>query len=175
MDEFGNWYAKHMSQYRARRTNGSTTFRRTSQATSATMANNSTAREVNSTHQPRNSSEGATPYIPPHASRNGASVGGGAGGDLRYSKDKFLEIFKAEKDAGNLLEGVDNLFIGGFHPSASNGVAGATWGRREEHKENHSVELCWDRNARMFPMSLHELTEEERDVSGQRAQLGLVY
>lgn len=114
----------------------------------------------------RNSSEIAAPYIPPHmnANRNGTSNVNGAGGDLRYSKEKFLEIFRAEKDAGNLLEGVDGLFIGGYQPSASNGVASATWGRREEPKDNHSVDLCWDRNARMYPLGLQELTEEERDV-----------
>lgn len=101
------------------------------------------------------------PYVPPHvnASRNGASTN-----DLRYSKDKFLELFRTEQEAGNLLESLDALYIGGFYPSASNGVAGATWGRRDEHKENHSVELCWDRNARMFPKALQDLTDEERDV-----------
>jgi hypothetical protein len=97
-----------------------------------------------------------------NASRNGPTAA--TSSDLRYSKDKFLEIFKAEQDAGNLINNMDGLYIGGFHPSASNGVAGTTWGRRDEHKENHSVELCWDRNARMFPKSLEDLTDEERDV-----------
>ena len=75
-----------------------------------------------------------------------------------------MELFSAEQEAGNLIESLDSLYIGEFHPSASNGVAGATWGRRDEHKENHSVELCWDRNARMFPKGLQDLTDEERDV-----------
>ena len=123
---------------------------------------NSNAREANSVHQPRNSSEGVTPYIPPHVSAAGRN---GANGDLRYSKEKFLDIFKAERDAGTLLDGVEGLYVRGFHPSASNGMHGVAWGRgREEQKDDHSVDRCWDRNAQMLPMSLKELTDEERDV-----------
>jgi PERQ amino acid-rich with GYF domain-containing protein len=102
-----------------------------------------------------------------NANRNGTSSVNGGGGDFRYSKEKFLEVFRAEKDAGSLLEGVDGLLIGGFQPSESNGVASATWGRREEPKDNHSVDLCWDRNARMYPLGLQEFTDEETDVCRQ--------
>ncbi|KIW08647.1 uncharacterized protein PV09_00602 [Verruconis gallopava] len=153
----------------SRRANGATqTFRRSSQATttsSSTTASREAPPASSSTQQPRNSSESSGVYVPPHvnASRNGAAPNNET---LRYSKDRVLDIFRAEQAAGNLIEGLASLYVGNFQPSASNGVSSASpWGRRDEHKDNsHSVELCWDRNAHMFPMGLQEWTDEEREL-----------
>jgi PERQ amino acid-rich with GYF domain-containing protein len=100
--------------------------------------------------------------VPPHlnpANRNGAAS------EYRYSRDQLLELCKGLEDAGIVTQTVSELFVGGWEPNVSNGASTTTWGRRDEQKESHGADLCWDRDAHMLPMGLRELTEEERDVS----------
>lgn len=76
-----------------------------------------------------------------------------------------MHLFKAQQESESLTEGLPDLFVGGWEPSTSNGISGPSWGRREENKDGHSVDLCWDRNARIVPLAVNDLTDEERDVS----------
>lgn len=74
----------------------------------------------------------------------------------------MLQLFRADdSDSDNLSD----LYVGGFEPAATNGNSSAGWGRREEHKDSHGADVCWDRQAHLLPMGLQDMTDEERDVS----------
>ena len=103
-------------------------------------------------------------YIPPHlnATRNGAA------NDHRYSKDSLVQYFRSQQESETVLDGLSSLYVGGWEPTVANGASNSSWGRREEHKESHNADLCWDRSAHMFPLNLHAMTDEEREVSKTR-------
>jgi PERQ amino acid-rich with GYF domain-containing protein len=125
------------------------------------MSNTAHQRD-SSASQPRTSTESAAPYVPPHvhANRNGATT------EHRYNKDQLLDLFRAHQDAENIPPvALTDLLVGGWEPNITNGTSNTSWGRRDDHKDSHGAELCWDRDAHMFPMALHDMTEEERDVS----------
>jgi PERQ amino acid-rich with GYF domain-containing protein len=93
-----------------------------------------------------------------NASRNGATH------DHRYTKEQLLQLFKGQEDLGNTSPSLSELFMGGWEPNIANGSSSASWGRREENRDSHGADLCWDRDAQMFPMGLQDMTEEEKDV-----------
>jgi PERQ amino acid-rich with GYF domain-containing protein len=101
-------------------------------------------------------------YVPPHlsnASRNGAS------NEHRYSREQLLQLFKGFDESESLSQALSELYVGGWEPNISNGTSSASWGRRDEHRDSHGADLCWDRDAHILPMGLHDMTEEEKDVS----------
>lgn len=117
---------------------------------------NSPHQRDGSASQPRTSTESGV-YVPPHISANR----NGAGTDHRYSKEHMLQLFKNDESEDETLL---DLYVNGFEPTVTNGNSSATWGRREEHKESHAVEACWVHDGHMYPVGLHDLTEEEREV-----------
>lgn len=143
---------------RSRRPNGTTqTFRRPSnQAPTTSM--NSQNRESSNTAQNRTSVEGAGVYIPPH--RNGATSEGS-----RYSKDQLLDLYRAEHTAGDLRNGIGNLFMSGWEPKTTNGASSASWGRRDDQRDAAvGADACWVPEGNALPISLTEMTAEEREV-----------
>ncbi|KAF2004698.1 hypothetical protein P154DRAFT_519173 [Amniculicola lignicola CBS 123094] len=142
-----------------RRANGATqTFRRPSHATSLS---GSTAA---GTPRDGSGSVSSNPgvYVPPHAQsgRNGSAAEG------RYSRDQLHSLFRAQRDADELKDGLSNLYVGSWEPNISNGSSSATWGRRDDPASGgqNGVDLCWDKDGSVMPLSLSDLTEEERDA-----------
>jgi PERQ amino acid-rich with GYF domain-containing protein len=149
----------HQTDDRARRTNGATqTFRRPSHATSLS---GSTAHSTSRDAPASQSSSNPGPYVPPHAQpgRNGSSAEG------RFSRDQLTQLFKTQRDGDDLVDGISSLSMTS-EPHATNGVTGASWGRNHDHSRDaqSGVEQCWDRDGSIEPLSLRDLTDEERDV-----------
>lgn len=145
---------------RARRTNGATqTFRRPSHAT--TPSGSTTHSSSRDAVAPQNSSNPGV-YVPPHAQpgRNGSSVEG------RYSRDQLTQLFRTQQEAGDLTDGLSSLYTGGWEPHATNGASGASWGRSNDHgrEAQSGVDQCWDREGTILPLSLTDMTDDERDV-----------
>jgi PERQ amino acid-rich with GYF domain-containing protein len=115
-------------------------------------------RESNNTAQNRTSVEGAGVYIPPH--RNGATSEGS-----RYSKEQLLELYRREVDAGSLRNGTSNLFMNGWEPNATNGTTSASWGRRDDQRDGAvGADVCWNTEGNALPISLTDMTADEREV-----------
>lgn len=140
---------------RPRRTNGATqTFRRPSLATNISSSNS------NQNH-PRESGQAPQPgvYVPPH--RNGSYV------DTRYSKNQLLDLFRFKQESdGALKDGLASLYMAGWEPSTSNGASASGWNRRDEQAKEHAPgpEVCWDRDGATAPISLLDMSDEEREV-----------
>jgi PERQ amino acid-rich with GYF domain-containing protein len=152
--------AHHDAAHRARRTNGATqTFRRPSHATSLSGSTaQSASRDVPASHLASNPGV----YVPPHAQpgRNGSLAEG------RFSRDLLTQLFKTQRDSDDLTDGLSSLSMGAWEPHATNGVSGASWGRNHDHTRDmqSGVDQCWDRDGGIEPLSLRELTDEEREV-----------
>jgi PERQ amino acid-rich with GYF domain-containing protein len=150
----------HQTDSRARRTNGATqTFRRPSHATSLSGSTaHSASREAPASQNASNSGV----YVPPHAQpgRNGSSAEG------RFSRDQLTQLFRTQRDGDELADGLSNLSMGAWDSHATNGAAGASWGRNHDHSRDvqSGVDQCWDRDGSIEPLSLRDLTDEEREV-----------
>jgi hypothetical protein len=148
---------------RARRTNGATqTFRRPSHATSLSgSTNHSTSRDPAA---PQNSSTNPGVYVPPHAQpgRNGSSFEG------RYSRDQLTQLFRIQQASSDLSDGLSDLYMGGWEPHATNGSSSASWGRKDDHGREREapsgVDQCWDRDGSILPLSLTDMTDDEKEV-----------
>ncbi|QDS71032.1 hypothetical protein FKW77_008166 [Venturia effusa] len=143
---------------KSRRANGATqTFRRSSNA--PTTANSAHQRDGSSS-QPRTSIDSPGVYIPPHisASRNGTAS------EHRYSKELLLQHYKIHSELEGSGHVPSSLFIGDWESNITNGSSSASWGRRDEPKDTHGADLCWDRYAQTIPLGLTELTEEEKEI-----------
>lgn len=99
-------------------------------------------------------------YIPPHisASRNGTAS------EHRYSKELLLQQYRSQSELEDSGVVPSSLFIGDWEPNITNGNPSASWGRRDEPKDTHGADLCWDRGAQTIPLGLTDFTEEEKDV-----------
>lgn len=97
-------------------------------------------------------------YIPPH--RNGAQA------EHRYSKEQLLGLCQNQQENNDLSEGLPGLCVGGWEPNAANGVTAGSWGRRDDPNKDHTlgVDVCWEKDGTNLPLSLTELTEEEKEV-----------
>lgn len=145
---------------RARRTNGATqTFRRPSHATSLS---GSTAHSVSRDAPTSQNSPNPGVYVPPHAQpgRQGSLVDG------RYSRDQLTQLFKTLRESDELEDDLSSLSMGSFETHTTNGASGASWGRKDDHgrEAQSGIEQCWDRNGSTEPLSLRDLTDEEREV-----------
>jgi PERQ amino acid-rich with GYF domain-containing protein len=141
---------------RSRRANGATqTFRRPSLGPSPSNA--SSHRDTGAS-QTVPSTPGTGIYIPPH--RNGALL------DSRYGKDQLLQLFKSQKEANDLHDDLSALYVGGWEPNGFNSSSG-NWGRRDESARDgqSGVDVCWDLDGAVKPLSLEEITEEEKEAS----------
>jgi hypothetical protein len=146
---------------RARRTNGATqTFRRPSHATTPSGSTSQAhSRDTSVTTNAQPSNPGV--YVPPHAQsgRNGGPVEG------RYSRDQLLDLYREQGDSEEIKGDASNLYVGTWEPNLSNGSGGPIWGRRDDHGQGQSgVDLCWDKDGSILPLSLTDMTEEEKEV-----------
>ncbi|RPB11824.1 hypothetical protein P167DRAFT_575016 [Morchella conica CCBAS932] len=136
---------------RTRRANGnsatSSTHRRPSLSTTLTHP------PTSQHSQPPLTPSGSNVYHPPHHYNRG-----GVGGSINttYSKDDLLGIFRQQEQSGNSLRDVKDLVLG---DTSSGNSAG--WGRTGDEG---GADVCWDKDGGLKPVSLEELTEEEREL-----------
>ena len=133
------------------RPNGTATFslRRPSLATSASQ-------------QPQS----AGVYVPPHsASHNFTRNGNNA--DARYGKEQMLNVFKSQKENGEIGKNMSDYLVAGWNPGQPGEPISSSWSKRDEHSRDHTghgPEVCWDSNGSVLPLATLEMTEEEREV-----------
>lgn len=86
--------------------------------------------------------------------------------DSRYAREQLLDLYQQQRDAGELSTGLDELVVGDWPDTMSNGVSATKWNRRDEHKADyaHGPEACWDRHGNTEPLALTDMTDEEREV-----------
>lgn len=162
MSSSSNYGCTYSDYLRSRRANGATqTFRRPSHATTPS---GSTAppipRDASAAQQPPSSNPGV--YVPPHAQygRNGSS------GDGRYTRDQLLQYYRSTRDSDEIRDGLSNLYVGGWEPNISNGTSRASWGRQDDHSRDgqSGVDQCWDKDGAVVPLSLADMTDDEKEV-----------
>ncbi|PVH99704.1 hypothetical protein DM02DRAFT_614780 [Periconia macrospinosa] len=144
----------------SRRANGATqTFRRPSHATTPSASTSQPAPRDPTGAQ---NAPSTTPsvYVPPHALRNGSAAEG------RYSRDQMLHLFRAQRASDDINQGLSDLYVGSWEPNVPNGTSGASWGRKDDHGRDGAsgVDLCWDKDGNIVPLSLTDMTDEEREV-----------
>ncbi|CAZ79995.1 unnamed protein product [Tuber melanosporum] len=92
-------------------------------------------------------------YHPPHHfNRSGA----GSAVSTSYGKEDLLSIFKAQEQNGTLRE-VKDLLLGDLGSGSGGG-----WGRGGD--EAGGAEVCWDKEAGSKPVSLEDMSEEEKEL-----------
>jgi PERQ amino acid-rich with GYF domain-containing protein len=98
-------------------------------------------------------------YVPPH--RNGTLT------DARYSKDQLLDLYRSQQSTeSGLREGLQELYMTGWQPDATNGAAIAGWGRSDNNRDNGTgPEVCWDKDGIAEPLGLTDMDPQEREVS----------
>ncbi len=106
-------------------------------------------------------------YVPPHlnASYQGNSLRNGTIGELRYTRDQLVALYKQQRDAGALDHNLPNIFTGGWNPLDSRDSANSAWGKREDTKDSSvGPEICWDHSLRTEPLALIHMSDEEKEV-----------
>ncbi|MCJ1309577.1 hypothetical protein MMC25_003237 [Agyrium rufum] len=104
-------------------------------------------------------------YVPPHLNSNySSSQSRGLEVNGRYSKDQLLDLFRTQHDLQNGGAKVEDLFVGGWSPEATNNHGTEGWTRRDEQKEVYGPEVCWDTNGLIEPLGLKEMNEEEKET-----------
>ena len=89
----------------------------------------------------------------------------GTSSDTRYSKEQLINIYKAQRESGTLNKNLPELFLGGWNPSESRNGAAASWGRREDGKEQSTgPDVCWESTGKVLPLGLSDMTDEEKEV-----------
>jgi PERQ amino acid-rich with GYF domain-containing protein len=162
--EDGSYFVRHANSSlfpsRSRRdnrsTNGTLTFRRSS---NAPHIQPSQAESL-----PTPSVEASEDVPPPPNPSYDQSVPA----DLRYSKARLLDMYKAHresKDSGASNGDVSRLFEDGWNPGHSNGTNGRAWGKTTDGRETFGPDACWDMNGSQRLISLEEMTDEEKNVS----------
>jgi PERQ amino acid-rich with GYF domain-containing protein len=93
------------------------------------------------------------------ALRNGAST------ETRYSKDQLLELYRSQREMGTLGKNLAEYFVADWNPQGETPAVNGAWGRREESKDNPSGPgVCWDHGGQMEPLSLVDMTDDEKEV-----------
>lgn len=144
---------------RTRRTNGATqTFRRPSHATTPSGSTTQAHSRDTSGATPSNVQNPSAAYVPPHA-----QPGKSGNTELRYSKDQLLQLYQ-DKDSQS---DIARLYVGTWEPNLSNGAGGSGWGRRDDQggQSQVGVDICWDKEGSVEPLSLKDMSQEEREVS----------
>ena len=155
--------AQLTSNSRARRTNGATqTFRRPSHATGQSGSTPG-APPSRDTSTSLNTSSNPGVYVPPHAQsgRNGNHT------DSRYSKDQLIQLFRGQQENNDLKEGLSKLYVNPWDHNVPNGSLASSWARRDDQAGpgQAGAEICWDKDGTIVPLSLEDMTEEEKEVS----------
>ncbi|KAF7866732.1 hypothetical protein EAF04_005574 [Stromatinia cepivora] len=87
--------------------------------------------------------------------------------DLRYPKSHLLDLYQKHreaKDSGARNGDVSRLYVEGWNPGQSNGTNGRAWGKVTDGRETHGPDACWDMTGNQRPVSLEEMTEEEKTL-----------
>jgi PERQ amino acid-rich with GYF domain-containing protein len=85
--------------------------------------------------------------------------------DPRYTKDRLLDIYKAQQNSDAPSRDVSNLFVGNWDPGHLNGTNGRGWGKSHDGRDSHGPTVCWDANGSVQPIGLEEMSDVERSVS----------
>ncbi len=85
---------------------------------------------------------------------------------MRYTRDQLTDLFRAQLESDELSDGISSLYMGAWEPHATNGISSASWGRKEEHgrEAQSGVDQCWDREGSTLPISVSDMTDDEREV-----------
>lgn len=84
-------------------------------------------------------------------------------GPLRYSKEDLLNIYGNTTDATRV--DVSSLFVSSWNPDHVNGNSSRGWGKAGETQHvPQDPTVCWDPNGNVRPISLEDLTAEEREM-----------
>lgn len=75
-----------------------------------------------------------------------------------YSKDDLLGIFRQQDQNGGGLRDVKDLILGELGSGNGGG-----WSRSGDDGSG-GAEVCWEKDGGLKPVSLEEMTEEEREV-----------
>ena len=94
--------------------------------------------------------------------------------DTRYSKEQLLDLFKEQRDAGDLADGASDLYLGEVDPESGGGSL-SRWNRREDYGQENApgLEICLNRSGDTEPLELHEMSPEEKEVCAERYQVEL--
>ncbi|KAI5850837.1 hypothetical protein BZA05DRAFT_474176 [Tricharina praecox] len=134
----------------SRRVNGAvsnSTTRRPSLSTTLTH-NNNAASTVPLT------SAASNVYHPPHHYNRQAVAAPGT-----YGKDELLSLFRVQESGGSMGSKLADLVDTDFGGSAT---ASGGWGRSGDEATN-GVDMCWEKDGGLKPVSLEDMTEEERE------------
>lgn len=87
--------------------------------------------------------------------------------DTRYSKEQLLELFRSQQQLdGGLEDGLSDLYVGGWRPDGVNGSSASAWARGEQSRDSQpGPDICWDADGAVEPLGLHEMDDDEREVS----------
>ena len=73
-------------------------------------------------------------------------------------------MYKTQEKMGYPGINVSEFFIDGWQPNMANGTENGGWGRRDDHRDAHGSDVCWDHQGNIQPLGLLDLTEEEREA-----------
>lgn len=84
----------------------------------------------------------------------------------RYSREDLLAIRNMQQDSRVQQPDVSTLFVSGWNPGHANGISSRGWGKpAESHVLPQEPDMCWEAMGSTKPISLQEMTMEEREVS----------
>ncbi|CUS12741.1 unnamed protein product [Tuber aestivum] len=140
---------------RSRRANGTSNPSHRRPSLSTTLTHPPTSQHS----QPPLTPSASNVYHPPHHfNRSGA----GNPASTSYGKEDLLNIFRAQEQNGTLRE-VKDLVLGDLGSAGgSGGGGGGGWGRSGD--EAGGAEVCWDKEGGLKPVSLEDMSEEEREL-----------
>ena len=87
----------------------------------------------------------------------------------------MIDIYKAQRDSGALNRNLEQLFSGDWNPFEQRDEATSTWDKRDKGKDQTmGPEICWVHRVDDDPLSLLEMTDEEKEVRLESCYLALV-
>lgn len=85
--------------------------------------------------------------------------------EFRYSRNQLLEIYKQQQESGALERDISHLYEPGWDPRQSNGANGrSSWGKSTDGRDSYGPNIAWEPKGNVLPISLDEMTEEEKLV-----------
>ena len=99
--------------------------------------------------------------MPPHLSSQPIN---GSIGDVRYTKEQMVAIYKQQRDSGQLDAKLSSLFTASWNPREAKEPSTPAWGRKEDKEPAAGPEVCWNHNAVSEPLALSAMDEQEREV-----------
>jgi hypothetical protein len=78
----------------------------------------------------------------------------------------MIDIYKAQRDSGALSRNLEQLFSGDWNPLEQSDEATLNWDKRDKGKDQTTTgpEICWIHQVDDDPLSLLEMTDEEKEV-----------